>query len=187
MADTIRHYSSAYDEIRDAWDCIAHGYDTFNTHMHMWRANEGFRTRRSQARHAILGRGSGQRRLKIPAARLGWQVLPTDASPLMLERLDVGARDEVLDPETRVVDGHNLDLESDPFDMSGSQFGVMLFPDMPRGIAELVRVKSNSLAIPCTPSNPSCRISQARQWTSRPRRFNRRIRKHCETKRFAQA
>jgi ubiquinone/menaquinone biosynthesis C-methylase UbiE len=36
------------------------------------------------------------------------------------------------------MDGHELEDES--FDLSGSQFGVMLFPDMPRGIAELARV-----------------------------------------------
>ncbi len=31
-------------------------------------------------------------------------------------------------------------LDDDSFDLAGSQFGVMLFPDMPRGIAELARV-----------------------------------------------
>ncbi len=38
------------------------------------------------------------------------------------------------------MDGHALELEDGTFDMSGSQFGVMLFPDMPRGISELARV-----------------------------------------------
>jgi SAM-dependent methyltransferase len=61
-------------------------------------------------------------------------------SPVMLERLDARARKEGLELETRVMDGHALELEDGAFDMSGSQFGVMLFPDMPRGIAELARV-----------------------------------------------
>jgi SAM-dependent methyltransferase len=38
------------------------------------------------------------------------------------------------------MDGHALELEDDTFDLAGSQFGVMLFPDMPRGIRELARV-----------------------------------------------
>jgi SAM-dependent methyltransferase len=38
------------------------------------------------------------------------------------------------------MDGHRLELDDDSFDLAGSQFGVMLFPDMPKGIAELARV-----------------------------------------------
>ena len=38
------------------------------------------------------------------------------------------------------MDGHALELDDDSFDMAGSQFGVMLFPDMPKGIGEMARV-----------------------------------------------
>jgi SAM-dependent methyltransferase len=38
------------------------------------------------------------------------------------------------------MDGHALDLPDNSFDLAGSQFGVMLFPDMPQGIREMVRV-----------------------------------------------
>jgi SAM-dependent methyltransferase len=58
----------------------------------------------------------------------------------MLERLKARARKEGLDVETRVMDGQALELEDNTFDVAGSQFGVMLFPDMPRGISELARV-----------------------------------------------
>jgi SAM-dependent methyltransferase len=57
-----------------------------------------------------------------------------------LERLERRAHDEGLSVETRVMDGHALDLDDDSFDAAGSQFGVMLFPDMPKGISELARV-----------------------------------------------
>jgi SAM-dependent methyltransferase len=40
------------------------------------------------------------------------------------------------------MDGHALELADDSFDVVGSQFGVMLFPDMPQGIREMVRVAS---------------------------------------------
>jgi ubiquinone/menaquinone biosynthesis C-methylase UbiE len=71
---------------------------------------------------------------------LGAQVLATDLSPVMLDRLKARAHKEGLEFETRVMDGHALELEDDTFDVSGSQFGVMLFPNMPLGISELARV-----------------------------------------------
>jgi len=88
----------------------------------------------------FLDVAAGSGALSIPAARLGAQVLSTDISPVMLGRLEALARKEGLNLETRVMDGHALELEDDAFDISGSQFGVMLFPDMPRGIGELARI-----------------------------------------------
>jgi SAM-dependent methyltransferase len=82
--------------------------------------------------------GSGG--LSIPAARLGARVLATDQSPVMLELLEARARREGLDLQTRVMDGQALELEDNSFDLAGSQFGVMLFPDMPKGIREMARV-----------------------------------------------
>ena len=126
--------------IRDSWDNIAAGYDEFVTPTHMWLASEGLRRAGLRAGMRFLDVAAGSGALSIPAARLGARVLSTDISPVMLGRLEAGARDEGLDLETRVMDGHALELDDDTFDMSGSQFGVMLFPDMPRGINELARV-----------------------------------------------
>jgi SAM-dependent methyltransferase len=58
----------------------------------------------------------------------------------MVERLKARAREEGLSLEACVMDGHALDLENDTFDMVASEFGVMLFPDLPRGLREMVRV-----------------------------------------------
>jgi ubiquinone/menaquinone biosynthesis C-methylase UbiE len=88
----------------------------------------------------FLDVAAGSGALSIPAARLGAQVLATDMSPVMLEHLDARAREEGLSVETRIMDGHALELEDNTFDVAGSQFGVMLFPDMPRGISEMARV-----------------------------------------------
>jgi ubiquinone/menaquinone biosynthesis C-methylase UbiE len=88
----------------------------------------------------FLDVASGTGALSIPAARLGADVLSTDLSPVMLERLRERARREGLEIETRVMNGAALELEDSSFDLSGSQFGVMLFPDMPRGISEMARV-----------------------------------------------
>jgi ubiquinone/menaquinone biosynthesis C-methylase UbiE len=125
---------------RAAWDRIAVGYDKTNTSTQMRLGNEGLRRvgLRSGMRFLDVAAGSGA--LSIPAARLGAQVLATDQSPIMLELLTVRARKEGLTVETRVMDGHTLELPDNGFDVVGSQFGVMLFPDMPKGIREMVRV-----------------------------------------------
>ena len=126
--------------IRDAWDNIAGGYDEFVTPTHMWLANEGLRRVGLSSGMRFLDVAAGSGALSIPAARLGAQVFSTDMSPVMLKRLEARAGEEGLNLETRVMDGHALEFEDDVFDVSGSQFGVMLFPDMPRGISELARV-----------------------------------------------
>jgi pimeloyl-ACP methyl ester carboxylesterase/ubiquinone/menaquinone biosynthesis C-methylase UbiE len=125
---------------RKAWNRIATGYDQFVTTSHMWLAQEGLRRAGLRPGMRFLDVAAGSGALSIPAARLGADVLATDLSPVMLERLRARAAAETLAIETRVMDGHALDLADASFDMAGSQFGVMLFPDMPRGIREMVRV-----------------------------------------------
>lgn len=127
-------------ETRITWDRIAAGYDRTNTPTQMWLGNEGLRRAglRSGMRFVDVAAGSGA--LSIPAARIGARVLATDQSSVMLALLDKRARNEGLGIETRAMDGHALEIDDDSFDMAGSQFGVMLFPDMPKGIKEMARV-----------------------------------------------
>src|SRR5690606_11409635 len=89
----------------------------------------------------VLDVAAGSGALSLPAARLGARVLAVDISPGMVERLAARARAEGLaNLETRVMDGHALELEDNTFDLAASQFGVMLFPDLPRGLSEMARV-----------------------------------------------
>jgi SAM-dependent methyltransferase len=106
----------------------------------MWLGSEGLRRAGLRPGMRFLDVAAGSGALSIPAARLGARVLATDLSPAMLELLERRARDEGLRVETRVMDGHRLELDDDSFDLAGSQFGVMLFPDMAKGIAEMARV-----------------------------------------------
>ena len=128
------------EDTRPAWDKIAPGYDKTNTPTQMWLGNEGLRRAGLHAGMRFLDVAAGSGALAIPAARLGAQVLATDQSPVMLDLLRARGRQEGLNIETRVMDGHALELNDNSFDMVGSQFGVMLFPDMPKGISEMVRV-----------------------------------------------
>ena len=128
------------EETRSAWSKIARGYDKTNTPTQMWLGSEGLRRAELRAGMRFLDVAAGSGSLSIPAARLGAKVVATDLSPVMLQLLGARARQEGLDVETRVMDGHALELDDNTFDMAGSQFGVMLFPDMPKGISEMVRV-----------------------------------------------
>lgn len=130
------------DQVRQAWDQIAAGYDQFVTPTGDWALPEDVLRRvglKPGMRFLDVASGSGA--LSIPAARLGAEVAAVDLSPVMIERLMARADGEGLtNVEGRVMDGHDLALEDDTFDVSGSQFGVMLFPDLPRGLREMVRV-----------------------------------------------
>jgi ubiquinone/menaquinone biosynthesis C-methylase UbiE len=125
---------------RAAWDKIAPGYDKTSTSTHMWLGNEGLHRAGLLPGMRFLDVAAGSGALSIPAARLGAQVLATDQSAVMLDLLKQRASKEGLNIETRVMDGHALGLDDNSFDMAGSQFGVMLFPDMPKGISEMARV-----------------------------------------------
>ncbi|UPV73211.1 methyltransferase domain-containing protein [Halorussus limi] len=128
-------------ETQVAWDEVAAGFDEYATpltisfaEMALDRVDVGSGTR-------FLDVAAGSGALSIPAARLGAEVVATDISPAMVELLTARARDEELtDIEARVMDGHALEFEDDTFDVAASQNGVSLFPDMQRGVREMVRV-----------------------------------------------
>jgi ubiquinone/menaquinone biosynthesis C-methylase UbiE len=131
---------NAFEDTRAAWDAIAPGYDRTNTPTQMWSGSEGLRRAGLSKGARFLDVAAGSGALSIPAARLGARVLAIDQSPVMLDLLCSRARQESLDIETRAMDGHALELADNTFDLAGSQFGVMLFPDMPKGIREMSRV-----------------------------------------------
>ena len=125
----------------EAWDSIAEGYDRYVAPQEVDLANEALRLVALEAGERFLDVAAGTGGLSLPAARLGAQVLATDWSPAMIERFEARVRAEGLrDAEGRVMDCHALDVPDDSFDVTGSQFGVMLVPDQPRALREMVRV-----------------------------------------------
>jgi len=132
---------SEQTEVRSAWTAIASGYDEHVTPANMAIAEAALQRAGLRPDVRLLDVAAGSGALSIPAARTGAEVLATDVSPAMIERLERRASDEGLSNlEARVMDGQALELEDDTFDVAASQFGVMLFPDLPRGLAEMVRV-----------------------------------------------
>lgn len=129
------------EEVRDAWDKIAADYDRFVTPSNIALAEDVLRRAGLRPGMRLLDVAAGSGALSIPAARLGAQVVAVDISPIMVEQLKARARKEGLSNlEGRVMDGQALELEDDTFDISGSQFGVVLFADLSRGLSELLRV-----------------------------------------------
>ena len=126
---------------RQAWDAIAEGYDRYVAPQEVDLATEGLRLVGLRPGERFLDVAAGSGGLSLPAARLGAQVLATDWSPAMIERLEARADQEGLrNVGGRIMDCHALDLQDHSFDVTGSQFGVMLVPDLARALREMVRV-----------------------------------------------
>jgi ubiquinone/menaquinone biosynthesis C-methylase UbiE len=125
----------------EAWDAIAADYDEFVAPGEASFANEGLRLAGLKSGERFLDVAAGPGGLSLPAARLGAKVLATDWSPTMIERFETRVREEGLaEAEGRVMDAHALEIDDDSFDVTGSQFGVMLVPDQPLALREMVRV-----------------------------------------------
>lgn len=136
---TTRTPTSA--QIRDTWDAVATGFDETVTPQTLRLGADALGRIGLEPGMRLLDVGTGSGALAVPAARLGAQVVAVDIAPTMIERLRARAAEEGLpNLEGRVMDGQALDLEDDTFDVSASQNGVSLFPDLAGGLAELVRV-----------------------------------------------
>ena len=125
----------------EAWDAIADGYDRYVAPQEVDLANEALRLVGLEPGQRFLDVAAGTGGLSLPAGRLGARVLAVDWSPAMIERFGARVREEGLSrAEGRVMDCHALELPDDSFDVTGSQFGVMLVPDQARALREMVRV-----------------------------------------------
>lgn len=142
---TTSHEPTATEEEhvapREAWDGIAEGYDRYVAPQEAELANEALALAGLKPGERFLDVAAGTGGLSLPAARLGANVLATDWSPAMIERFTARARAEGLaNVEGRVMDAHALEIEDNTFDLTGSQFGIMLVPDQATALREMVRV-----------------------------------------------
>lgn len=85
----------------------------------------------------VLDVAAGTGALALAAARTGAQVLATDFSAGMIARIAAAGPPNV---EARVMDGQSLNLPDASFDAVFSIFGVIMFPDWRKGLAEMARV-----------------------------------------------
>ena len=169
----------------ETWDSIAALYDEYVAPGESELATAGLRLAGLKAGDTFLDVAASTGGLSLPVARLGTKVLATDWSPKMIEHFNTRATAEGLDAEGRVMDCHALDLPDDSYDVTGSQFGVMLVPDQAQALREMVRVtKPGGRVLLIAYGDPSefealhvfISAAQARRWcpTSKdPRRTSR--------------
>ena len=133
------------EQTRDAWETIAAGYDDYVTPTHLWLGNEAIRG--SASRPGSGSWTSPREAARSASRRRVWSerhATDLSAGDARAARRTGARRGPEI--ETRVMDGHPLELEDDSFDLAGSQFGVMLFPDMPQAIREMARVHGPAAA-----------------------------------------
>lgn len=121
----------------DHWDAAAQHYEK-TAHPFTARFAEAALTRVAltpQSRVLDVAAGTGA--LARAAARTGAQVLATDFSPGMVARIAAAGLANV---EAQVMDGQALALPNASFDAVFSIFGVIMFPDWRKGLAEMARV-----------------------------------------------
>ena len=124
-----------------AWDAIAEGFDRYVVPQEAALSRHALGLVGLRAGERFLDVAAGTGALSLPAARLGADVTATDSSPAMIERFRAHVREERLcNREGLVIDSHALAFPDDAFDVSASQFGVMLVPDQPRALREMARV-----------------------------------------------
>lgn len=130
-----------HDQLPESWSTVAAGYDASFAGFTGPYGDEALRLLGSVDGRRVLDVAAGSGAFSLRAARLGAEVTATDFAPGMVEFLRERFASEGLDRcTTDVMDGQALDLADDTFDFSASMFGVFFFPDMDRGLRELVRV-----------------------------------------------
>lgn len=89
---------------------------------------------------AVLDVAAGAGAFTLAAARRGAHVVATDFAVGMVEVLAARRAAEGLPGPVEQADGTALPFDDDTFDVAGSMFGLMFFPDTAAGLRELRRV-----------------------------------------------
>jgi len=121
----------------DHWDAAARHYETTAHPFTAQFAENALASVALTSEAHVLDVAAGTGALALAAARTGAQVLATDFSPGMVARIAAAGLANV---DARVMDGQALDLPDAGFDAVFSIFGVIMFPDWRRGLAEMARV-----------------------------------------------
>lgn len=140
-AEHAEHAEHAEYAPPDAWDSIAAGYAEHVAPDEQRVSAAALDLVGLKPNETFLDVAAGPGGLGLAAARLGATVLATDWAPAMVAQFASRARAEGLtNASSRVMDAHALELDDDGFDVTGSQFGVMLVPDQLTALREMVRV-----------------------------------------------
>ncbi|MEG3084410.1 class I SAM-dependent methyltransferase [Sphingomonas sp. PB2P12] len=121
----------------DHWDAAAQHYEKTAHPFTIRYAEAALRRVPLTSESRVLDVAAGTGALTVSAARTGAHVLATDFSPGMIARIAAAKLSNV---DARVMDGQALALDDASFDAVFSIFGVILFADWRKGLAEMARV-----------------------------------------------
>ena len=123
------------------WCDCSSAYEAFASAVTEHFAVDAIRLARIGPGSSVLDVAAGTGAFTMAAARLGTEVLATDFSPQMIRHLQRKCRSLAYqNVQTAVMDGQDLRLDSERFDVAASLFGLMFFPDHGRGLREMHRV-----------------------------------------------
>jgi ubiquinone/menaquinone biosynthesis C-methylase UbiE len=128
------------DQEPQRWDDHVCVYETVFEPFTLQFADAAIATLRLVPGQSVLDVGAGCGGAALALARQGLRVTAIDASPRMVERISARAAGHGLAVEVRALDGRVLQSADASFDAALSVFGVILFPDARRGLAEMRRV-----------------------------------------------
>jgi len=129
------------DQIPEKWSAIASDYEQAFEGLSSQFAADALRLLNVKPGERVLDVAAGTGAFSLLAARAGAEVLATDFAPGMVTRLrERVAAAGLASVTAEVMDGQALSVPDASFDASASILGVIFFPDIPKGLAELRRV-----------------------------------------------
>ncbi|MCP3168112.1 class I SAM-dependent methyltransferase [Myxococcus qinghaiensis] len=126
--------------VPEPWDLVAPEYVRELLPVFETFARDALARTATGSGSRVVDVAAGPGTLSLLAARQGARVTAVDFSSRMLATLRERATSEGLDIEALTGDGMALPLPDQKFDAAFSLFGLMFFPDRPRGFRELHRV-----------------------------------------------
>lgn len=129
------------DQIPEKWGDIASAYGDAFEQLTSQFADEVISQLSPKTGDAVLDVAAGTGSFSLAAARLGADVLATDFSQGMVDHIQNRIDQDLLhNIKTKVMDGQALDVADASYDISVSIVGLIFFPDIDKGFAELKRV-----------------------------------------------
>lgn len=121
---------------RGFWDSYAEGIAALPAFLVAF-AERALNEARLPAGSTVLDIATGNGTMAIIAARAGMEVLATDFSSAMVERV---TSYKLANINAVVMDGQAMDLPDGSFDAAFSMFGITLFENWQAGLSEMARV-----------------------------------------------